>query len=549
MKTMKRAGIAAAVMVGVAVLAGVWVLTKDVVVPRNDKGDLDFGKIEARDQEKDQPFAFLGRDINQIDVTVREVDYGALPTGDETPEQPPAADARPDGKAGADDEPAQREVPEKKLGLARVDGKWTLTAPVHGRADQGAADGMATAIAELRVKGREADVDPLDTKYGLNNPCVVVNVGRRGGKTTRILIGRDAPVGSDVYLMIEGERALYYASSSVKTSFIKEPKELRDKKVTQFERDDVKVLVLDAGGGRIVCEQTGKRDAREWWLTQPAEARADNFSVDDVLDAVKNLEAKDFVDNVSSLSAYGLDKPTVTARLDFGKDTDDIVVKLGRRTKQTIADPSTTPGADTAPKDLIYCMTEGRDEVFLVDAEIDKKLNKKPIELRDTTIVDYETSKVTRIAIRRKGKPDIELVKADAKWSLQKPEFANADFSEVDNFLWSLKDIEAVEFLDDKPVNASVSGLNNPEVAVTLTLEGQDTPIELKIGYLHQNRKGHYFQASTASGIVLVGADALEKIPTSPDKLKEKQDETTPPASGAAKDAGVPMPPEITKSK
>ncbi len=546
MKTLKRAGIAAAVLAGIGILAGVWVLTKDVVIPRNDKGNLDFGKIEARGQEKDQLFSFLGRDVQQLDITVREVSYGPVSeagkASEAEAEEPPAAaagEASPaSGAPGAEPAgsatPAAPDVKERKLGLARVDGDWTLTAPVHALADQGAADGLANSVAELRIKAPIPDVDPLDPKYGLNDPCVVVNIARAGGRSTKLLIGRDTTVGSDVYLMIEGRKTLYYASSSVKTSLIKEPKDLRDKKVAHFERDDVKVLVLDASGHRVVCEQTGKKDAREWWLTQPTEARADNFAVDDVLDAVKNLEAKDFVDDVKSLSAYGLDKPTVVARLDFGKDTDDVVVKLGRHVQKAVDDP-TSPGTTSGPKDLVYCMTEGRDEVFLVDSEVEGKLNKEPIDLRDTTVVDFETTKANKVTIDRKTGQDIELVKADAKWSLQKPEFANADFSKVDNLLWDLKDIKAAEFLDDKPVNPSVSGLNSPEVTITVSLEGQDAPVEIRLGYKDVSGR-YYCQVSSLDTLVLVGDDVMDKIPLDAEALKEQKtgpEATPPPPAGA----------------
>ncbi|MBM3500872.1 MAG: DUF4340 domain-containing protein [Armatimonadetes bacterium] len=534
MKTVKRAGVAAAVLAGIGILAGVYVLTKDVVIPRDDKGKLDFGKIEARDRDKDQLFTFLGRDIERIDVTIREVDYGPLTTADDSPSETPAdaeAEAAED-PAKTDDEPlgtAEQEpdVPERKLGLARVGKIWNLTAPVHARADQGLADGFANAFAELRVKGREADVDPLNPKYGLNNPCVIVDVVRRGGRT-KLLIGRDAPVGSDIYLMVEGEQALYYASSSVKTSFVKDAKELRDKKVAAFETDDVEALVLEASGHRVVCEQTGKKDAREWWMTQPTEARADNFAVDDILRAVKDLEAKEFVDGVKSLSAYGLDKPTVVARLDFGKDTDDVVVKLGRRVTRTPEASSSSTSTDTGPKEMVYCLAEGRDEVFLVDAEVEGKLNKKPIDLRDATVVDFETAKVTKVAIDRQTGTDLELVKADGKWSFQKPQFAPADFSKVDNLLWDLKDIKAVDFLDDKPVNANVSGLSNPAIVVRLTLEGDASPLEIRLGKKDTGGMRYYCQVTGLSGPVLVLDSVLEKIPDSVDKLKEEQTDTTP---------------------
>ena len=559
MKTIKRAGIAAAIIAGVGVLAGIWVLTKDVVIPRSEKGKLDFSKIEARDKDTDQLFTFLGRDIQQIDVTVREVDYSYLTDAEKQAEES-AAETGPvatpkDGKA-ADEEEAtedegeaaaaaakQQDVVERKLGLARVDAKWTLTAPVHAQADQNAVDGLANSIAELRLKGRDETVNVLDPKYGLDNPSLIAKLVLRGGRTAELRIGRDTVVGSDVYVMIEGDNTLYWASSAVKSSLTKQPREFRDKKVAHFESEDVKALVLDASGSRVVCEQTGKKKEREWWLTKPVEARAADASVTAVLDAVKTLEAKDFVDDVKSLSNYGLDKPTIVARLDFGKDTDDIVVKLGKRTeKSTVA---STGQADSLPQKLVYCMTEGRDEVFLVEDSVIEKLDKKPFDLRDTSIVDFDVTKVNKIVIDLKTGKDIELTKTDGKWSLQKPEFANADFSKVDNFLYNLKDLKAAEFLDDKDVSPSVSGLDSPEITVQLTLEDKEGLTEIKFGYPVTGGMRYYCQTSLMDAPVLVSDMDKAKVPTSVDAFKEEKAEAAP----AIGTSPTPAPPPLGKGK
>jgi hypothetical protein len=527
MKTVKRAGIAAGIIAAIAILVVIWVFTKDVVVPRNDKGKLDFGKIEAREREKDQLFSFLGRDINRIDVTVREVNYSYL---DESEKEAEGAAKTSPTEEVAKVEAEQKNVKERELSLAREDGKWVLTAPVHGQADQGAADGLATAFAELRIKGDEPDVNPLDPKYGLDNPSLIAMVKLRGGKDIKLLIGRDTPVGSDVYLMLAGDKKLYYASSSVKSSFTKEPKDLRDKKVAEFDKDDVKAVVLDASGNHVVCEQAGKKKG-EWWLTQPVEARADDYAVGDVLSAVSSLEAKDFVDDVKSLSAFGLDKPAITVRLDFGKSRDDVVVKFGKHTQKEIKDNTSysSPSSSSTPKDLVYCTAEGRDEVFLVDAEVEKKLDKKPIDLRDTNLVDFDNNKVNKIVIDHKAGTHLELVKADGKWTIQKPEFANADFSKVDNLLWDLKDLKVVDFLEKQEPSPMVSGLSNPDIMVQLFEEGKDTPVELKLGYKKPDTVEYYCSSSSLSGPVLVTDRFKEIVPDTIDRLKEAKTQPPPP--------------------
>ncbi|MGQ9732815.1 MAG: DUF4340 domain-containing protein [Candidatus Zipacnadales bacterium] len=539
MRTMKRAGIAAAVLALVGIMMGLWVLTKEVVFPRDDKGKIQWDQTELIDRETNELFAFHQRDITAIDITVREVDYSDLDKQDidksEDEEEPHAQETseninknkernQTNKEANTSDEEPKKEVKERRLGLARVDGKWMLTAPLHALADQDAAEGLAKAIADLTINGKIEGVDPLEPKYGLNNPSVIAKVKRKGGKELEIRIGRDTKIGSDVYLMVVGTPKLYNVSSSVKTSLVKEPKDLREKTVVEFDKEAVKRLILDAKGARIVCEQVGKKDAREWWLSQPVRARAQDFAVTDAIDKVKNLEAKEFVDEVGSLAQYGLDKPSIVARLEFGKGKDDVVVRFGKRiSKKLDTDTSYSTSSTTSEQTkLVYCMADGRDEVFLVEANILDSLEKDPIDFRDTTIVEFETTKVKRVTIERKRGVDFELVKADAKWRIEKPEFANADNMKVDDLLWDLKDLKAVDFLDNKQVSANISGLASPAVSVSVYTEGEDEPLVIKFGYQDKESTNYYCQTSKMRSPCLVSDTWKDILPEKVDDIKEK---------------------------
>jgi hypothetical protein len=127
------------------------------------------------------------------------------------------------------------------------------------------------------------------------------------------------------------------------------------------------------------------------------------------------------------------------------------------------------------------------------------------------------------------------LVKADGKWTIQKPEFANADFSKVDNLLWDLKDLKVVDFLDKQELSPTVSGLTSPEVTVQLFQEGKDTPVELKLGYKKPDTVEYYCSSSSLSEPVLVTDRFKEVVPDTIDRLKEAKTEAPP--------APAPVPP------
>lgn len=516
MRTMKRAAIGIAIMAGIGVIAGVYVLVRDVVFTHDDTGKLQatLGKVK----EKDQLFAFAGRDIKQLEITVREVDY-------DKGEEEAAADEDEDG-GGAESEQGER-VEEKQLGLARVGDEWVLTKPVHALAAEGEAEGLINAVADMRVSGEYDDVNVYDPQYGLTNPCVIVRVWPKKGKEVRVLLGKDTPIESKVYLAVEGRKTVYVASSSVKTSLIKEPKDLREKKVVDFEEDDVKRVILDHGGQRIVCEQEGSKDEKEWWLTRPVRARADNFAVDDIVRDAKGIEAKEFIDDAKSLGTLGLDKPQLVARIDFGKGKDDAVIEFGKEIqKESGDDDSYSADEDTGTglKDLVYCRARGRDEVFLVEADILKKLAKEPIDLRDRDIVDFQTTDVEKISIKRKKGTSFELHKADTQWIIDKPEYGNADTSKTEDFLWDLRDIQAADFLEDTDVSLTKAGLASPDITVTLTIKDKERPLTVSFGYKEKDGTRYYCKTNEMKKPVLVDDTFLDTIPENMEDLKQPEE-------------------------
>ncbi len=521
MRTMRRAGIAIAIMAGIGIIAGLYVLVKDVVFTRDDAGKLQASLTKVK--EKDQLFAFSDRDIKQVEITVREVDYGK---DDEDEESTLDEDRESDERETAEADAAK--VKEKQLGLARVGEDWVLTKPVHALAAKGEAEGLINAVADMRVSGEYEGVNPYQPQYGLSNPSLIVRIWPKKGDEIRLVMGKDTPIESKVYLAVEGRNTVYVASSSVKTSLTKDPKDLREKKLVEFEEGEVKRVILDHGGKRIVCEQEGTKEESEWWLTRPVRARADNFAVEDLVRDAKGVEAKEFMDEVKSLGTTGLDKPQLVARFDFGKGKEDAVISFGKETQKEVEGEdsySTEDDSGSELKDLVYCQTKGRDEVFLVDADILGKLAKEAIDLRDRNVVDFQVTEVEKVSIKRKKGTSFDLHKAEAQWVIDKPEFANADTSKTEEFLWDLQDTEAADFLEDKDISLAKAGLVNPSIRVTLTMKDEESPLIISFGYKEKGGTRYYCMTNTMKKPVLVEDRFIDSIPDELDDLKQEEPE------------------------
>jgi hypothetical protein len=80
---------------------------------------------------------------------------------------------------------------------------------------------------------------------------------------------------------------------------------------------------------------------------------------------------------------------------------------------------------------------------------------------------------------------------------------------------------------------------------VRLTLDGQETPVEIKLGYRDATAGRYYCQTSGQTAPVLVLDTVMDKIPRDMDKLKEEAAATPPPTPPVG---GSPIP-EVKEAK
>lgn len=553
MKSMKRMGLWTLVILAAAIVVLVIFAVKFTVKDPNKTGLGAYSVREVGTTGEGRLFPkWHATDIQEIEITVREVDYDAEEAEDEAEEEaeePVEADdedADTESVEGTEDavetgeEPLEvdeaveeeddpyPEVTERKITLARLGKKWMVTRPFHGLADFDAAEAIARSVAELKVKGTYEDVTTSDKKYGLHNPSLTCRARTKKGDEVEVLFGKDTAIGSEVYVAIAGRQGVSHASSSAKSSLTKDANDLREKQVAEFEPKEAKRVVLDHGGTRIVIEQIGKKDEANWWLAQPVQDEADHMKCGDLVSALSKLEAKDFEDAVDSLAAFGLDEPQFTARIDFGGKGDDIVIKLGKETSRPKEDMYSS-GDEEEMEDLIYCMTDDRDEVFLVDAEILNEVAKEPIDLRQRGIIDFSVLATEKVTIKHAGEDAIELEKDGTEWKIAAPTEAEADGGKVENFLWALQDLKAEDFLEDEEVAVSKVGLGtSPRLKVTIVEEPDDGKTKthtLSFGKQEADGTRYYCQTSDKAKPLLVNDSFKDDIPTSAEDLVESEDE------------------------
>ncbi len=181
-----------------------------------------------------------------------------------------------------------------EIRLERRDGHWRIVKPIDFAADTFAADGVASAITQLRSESVIEDPRPPDV-YGFGPESAEVRFAV--GDLEKILrIGGQTPVGSNSYASVEGDDRVYTVASYQLSSFKKELEDFRDKRILNFDRAAVRRIAVSWPGVRVVVE----RSDAGWQMVEPVRAPADEDTVGRLLSSLSFLRAASFVDEPGS---------------------------------------------------------------------------------------------------------------------------------------------------------------------------------------------------------------------------------------------------------
>ena len=185
---------------------------------------------------------------------------------------------------------------------------WKLVAPLATPADRFAADGLASTLAELAPEATFDTPEPLEN-YGLTGePTVRFHAG---AADYVLRLGKATPVGGNVYATDAEGKKVFTLASWRKNALQKTLKQLRDGRVVDFDRAQVKGIALDSADGHVVLA----RVEGGWRIAEPVEAKADTEAVEGLLSDLQYLRADEFVDAPESDEKLGLATPWLKVEL------------------------------------------------------------------------------------------------------------------------------------------------------------------------------------------------------------------------------------------
>ena len=224
--------------------------------------------------------------------------------------------------------------------------------------------------------------------------------------------------------------------------------------------EDFAQLTITTNGQETILEQS--EDGNEWKLTGPVTAAADETQMSSITSALSTLQIQRVVaEDVVDFAPFGLDAPAVAV---------DFVTANDSPSERLLIGDSTPTGGER------YAMLAGSGRVVLVAAHLDTTFAKSPFDLRDKTILGFDTSDVDQLEIQS-STALIRLEKNQSDWQLQEPWDARADFSTVEGLVGQLnsgqmRSIVSENASDEEAEETTVAdyGLSDPRLTATIRL-------------------------------------------------------------------------------
>jgi hypothetical protein len=270
----------------------------------------------------------------------------------------------------------------------------------------------------------------------------------------KLLVGMENPLDNTLFAQREGDKRIVLLASYLKSSLEKKTFDFRKKDIFSFEMDDVGSVSLKA---KDVSWQARKKED-DWYLETPVKALAKKSRVEDVLRALSNMRAKDFVAEekpAEEIVKYGLKEPEYSIALGLPAKNQEILFSLHKQDES------------------VYATTSLSNKIVTAEAQVLTDIEKKVEDLREKQVVIFSSWEASRVRLK-KGDFILNLAKdKDSKWTLEGAAPEEADSSRVETFIRKIESLEAVEFIDS-PAGLSTYGLDPPQSEVTVwTKEGE----------------------------------------------------------------------------
>lgn len=348
--------------------------------------------------------------------------------------------------------------PDLQFAAEKRGDQWQLTSPMSARADNGVIARLIDTIELLErsdvIRGREQRRQGLTlADFGLDDPRTRIVLGSAEKEWT-LLVGRDTPVGGQLFLKEARDSSVFVAPTNLLADLPASIDALRDRRLFIGLPGDVNRLDLRRPEGLL---NLARVDVGNWRIQQPWSGRAASGPVRDILDQLFTARVVDFVaESFDAAPLYGLDEPTAQAIVTGDRRMGEQVLLLGKPVDRNT--------------NLVYATMQGKSAVYTVNRTLLDALQVKAETLRDRRLLTLPVFDIASIRIEEGERSILLNRSADGSgWELLAPVQQKANEQLIQSALaeWSGARIES--FLDRTGTNALPPGMETPVGRITFS--------------------------------------------------------------------------------
>jgi Domain of unknown function (DUF4340) len=249
--------------------------------------------------------------------------------------------------------------------------------------------------------------------------------------------------------------------------------------------------------------QFEKRD-EVWRITQPLEARADQASLDGIIDGLSSARiAQTEPGAPDRLKVYGLDPPAVSLEFQLRSGAKH-TVGLGKKDFSGIS---------------VYAIVDGAKDVALLPESLLISSAKSLQDLRDRGVLHIAGDKVVAFDLKNSSR-QLSAKKEKDQWEFTKPAGSRGDAGNISTLLTSLGSAKWTKVASESPDNPAKYGLANPALTFT-AVDDKGKSATLIAG---KKEGDQYFARDTSAPMIfLINEDLYKKLAESYNDLRDKK--------------------------
>lgn len=378
--------------------------------------------------------------------------------------------------------------------LERKGSTWSISEPIQWSANYFAINRILNQLqfleeeASFTIEEIEKTGQTL-ADYGLEEPALTLVIAERDEEIV-LSIGTVTEIGNNYYLLGPEGREIFVINGEVINGLWVDLNDLRTRQIFDIPVFEVDALGLqirsDAGDGSYLKVRLAKNNGI-WAIETPLSAVADPARVDNTINTLTAVKVGRFIEEAQiDPLLQGLENPFMQVTLH------------GNKRRQTLHIGNIDP--QSGEREMYFAKLDDNPAIFTVSALPFKALQEAQEELRERSILSFDSDTLSAINIAENGrKIRLQKLETGNNWQvLESTENSEiqprrADSVIIETLLKNLSSLKATGFAVDAPTPTDNErlGFNDPRRTVTLSFANEE-PLILTLAHPEDDNDALY---------------------------------------------------------